>query len=193
MNYFLREPLDLGDTVEFVPKEIRMRNITTEGLPLIARGGQAEIYYYDKGKALRLARRPQDFDDIRYEFEVYRCLSASEVSVPRAYELVQVDGAPGIIMDRIAGDSMMSLVARKPFLAGFWAQELARLHLELGKVAASADIRPTRAKAEYCINKSQMLTGQTKQQIMQVLKELADGTVLCHGDFHPGNVYRGRT
>ena len=165
-----------------------MRHVTIEGLPLIARGGQAEIYDYGNGKVLRVAGRRQDFDRIRYEFNVYGCLDSSEVSVPHAYELVLVNEAPAIIMDKVAGNPMISLIARKPLMVGAWARELARLHLELCKVEAGKDITTAKAKAKYCISQSQILTDGTKQQLMGVLNGLPEGTSLCHGDFHPGNI-----
>ncbi len=162
--------------------------MSTEGLTLIAHGGQAEIFDCGDGKILRVAKRPQDFDRILFEYTVYASLSGRGLSVPHAYELVRVDGAPAIIMEKIPGDSMMSIIARNPFKAGRMARQLARLHLELSKVRASPTITSTKAKAEFCIKASQVLSERTKERVFEVLKELPDGSALCHGDFHPGNI-----
>ncbi len=169
-------------------KATEPRQVIIEGLPLIARGGQAEIYDYVDGKVLRVAKRPQDFDRIRYEYSVYSTLAESGLSVPRAYELVTVDGAPTIVMDKVAGSSMMASIARNPLQLGVKARELARLHLGLREFTVNRGLTPTKAKAEFCINHSQILSDQTKQKVLEVLKGLPDGDTLCHGDFHPGNI-----
>jgi hypothetical protein len=165
-----------------------IRETTTAGLPLIARGGQAAIYDYGNGKVLRVAGRPQDFDRIRYEYNVYASLEGSGLLMPHAHELVTVNGAPAIIMDRIAGNPMMALIGRNPLSAGTMARELARLHLELRNVEATSALTPTKAKAEFCITHSEILTDQTKEEVLEVLRGLPEGNALCHGDFHPGNI-----
>ena len=164
------------------------RSITTEALHLIARGGQAEIYNYENGKVLRVAKRPQDFDRIRYEYRVYASLLESGLTVPRTYELVEVDGAPAIIMDKLTGTSMMTLIAKNPFTMRAKARELARLHLGLRNVTPATVLTPTKAKSEFCIKHSEILSDQTKEQVLKVLADLPEGDTLCHGDFHPGNV-----
>ncbi len=60
-----------------------MRDVSTEGLALLARGGQAEIYDCGGGKVLRVAKRPQDFDAIRNEYDVYSFLAQTSLPVPR--------------------------------------------------------------------------------------------------------------
>jgi aminoglycoside phosphotransferase (APT) family kinase protein len=166
------------------------RQVSTDSLRVIAKGGQAVIYDYGDGKVLRVATRPMDFDRIRYEYGVYASLAESTVPMPRAYELVTVNDAPAIVMDKVAGDTMMSLIARNPASAGAKARELARLHLELRTVKAAASMTRTKAKAEFCISRSQILSEQEKGRVLDVLKDLPDGDNLCHGDFHPGNIIR---
>lgn len=169
-------------------EQARTRQATIAGLPLLARGGQAAIYDYGDGKILRVARRPQDFDRIRYEYTVYSSLAESGLLMPRAHELVAVDEAPAIVMDKIPGSPMIALIARNPLAAGARARELARLHLELRNVEATKALTPTKAKAEFCIRCSQILSNQTREKVLEVLNRLPDGRALCHGDFHPGNI-----
>jgi aminoglycoside phosphotransferase (APT) family kinase protein len=172
----------------FEIEEAMARTVGLEGLQLIARGGQADIYAYGDRKVLRVGRREQDTDRIRYEYSVYSCLTGSGVAVPTVYELVQAGGMPAIVMDRIAGVSMMDQIKSNPFSAKAKARELADLHLQIGKVAAPRQITDAKAKAEFCIGKSENIDGHDKERILEVMKTLPDGTSLCHGDFHPGNI-----
>lgn len=169
--------------------ESELRQISIEGFPLLARGGQAEIYDCGGGRVLRVAKRPQDFDSIRYEYAIYGLLAQPGLPAPYAYELVEVKGAPAIIMDRLSGRSMLEELASNPLRTAYWGRELARLHVEVGKCRVAAQwIRSTRAKAEWCIGHSQVLSDNNKHAVLEMLQGLPDGEALCHGDFHPGNI-----
>lgn len=162
--------------------------INLEKLKIIAMGGQAEIYEYDNNKVLRVAKRPQDYDKIRYEYSLYSQLATSNINVPRVFELLEINGAPTIIMDRINGISMMDQIKENPFLAREKARELAKLHLQLINTSISGDITNTKEKAKYCIEKSEQIEPETKRKILEILAVLPNGNSLCHGDFHPGNI-----
>lgn len=157
-------------------------------LLLIARGGQADIYDYGNGKVIRVPRRPQDYDRIRYEYMVYLSLSGSNVAAPRVYELVEVNGAPSIIMERILGTSMMDQIKKRPQLIRRKAIDLANMHLGLLKIEAEVSMTNSKDQAKYCIGQSRSLTEDTKQVLIDSLGHLPAGNFLCHGDFHPGNI-----
>jgi aminoglycoside phosphotransferase (APT) family kinase protein len=164
------------------------RSVQLEGLHLIARGGQADIYELSERKVLRVGRRPQDVERIAYEYSVYSCLAGTDVTIPKAYELVEAGGLPAIIMERLEGPSMMDQIRADPLTAKAKARELAELHLEIGKINAPEQITDVKAKAKFCIGKSEALSEPDKEKILDVLKLLPEGTSLCHGDFHPGNI-----
>jgi uncharacterized protein (TIGR02172 family) len=163
-------------------------HINLEELKIIARGGQAEIFEYDNNKVLRVAKRPQDYDRIRSEYSLYSQLAASNIDVPRVYELVEINGAPAIIMDKINGISMMDQIKRNPFGAGERSKELAELHLKLINTSISMEMTNTKKKARYCIEKSEQIEPETKEKIFEILGVLPNGNSICHGDFHPGNI-----
>jgi tRNA A-37 threonylcarbamoyl transferase component Bud32 len=157
-------------------------------LPLVAIGGQADIYDYGKGKVIRVPRRTQDYDRIRYEYRVYLSLSGSNIAAPKVYELVEVDGAPSIIMERIVGTSMMDQIKKQPQLIRQKGIELANMHLGLLRVKADASLTNSKDQAKYCISKSGSLAEDTKHVLLDLLEHLPGGDFLCHGDFHPGNI-----
>jgi len=159
-----------------------------ETLPRVAQGGQADIYDYGDGKVLRVPRRPRDYDRIRYEYSVYSLLSGSNIKAPKAYELVEVNNAPAIIMERIQGISMIDQIKKWPFLARRKTVDLAEMHVGLLKQTANESITNGKDKARFCINGSPNLAEDTKKELLDVLERLPGGNFLCHGDFHPGNI-----
>ncbi len=162
--------------------------IDIHALPLIARGAQAEIYAFGEGRVLRFPTNPRDFERIRYEYAVYLMLAGSGVSVPRVYELLDVHGAPAIVMERIDGTSMMDQIRRRPWSARKKSVELAELHHQLLGTRAEAPVKDAKSTARYCVLNSQRLSDSLKAQVIQILEALPEGDSLCHGDFHPGNI-----
>jgi len=159
-------------------------------LELMARGGQSDIYAFGEGRVLRVARREQDYDRLRYEFRVYEYLGKREAPVPRAYELLEADGAPAISMERVSGATLMDLIRKNPLGAGNVARELARLHVGILRFGADPPIVDSREKARVCVSRSELLPEGAKADILALVEQLPDGRHLCHGDFHPGNVIR---
>ena len=168
--------------------EATKSNVQLDGLCLIARGGQADIYDFGGNRVLRVGRRPQDLERIRYEFTVYTFLAGTDISFPKAFDLVEVGGLPAIIMEPLNGPSMMDLIRANPLSAKAKAGQLAELHFKIGKTSASEQITDVKAKAMFCIGKSESLSEPDKESILAVLNTLPNGTNLCHGDFHPGNI-----
>lgn len=166
--------------------------IDVRRLPLLARGGQAEIFDLGNGRVLRYPNRPQDFDRIRYEYAVYQVLANSNAVVPKVYDLIEIDGAPAIIMERLDGESMLERIQRWPPSARRLASTLAGLHHELLGRHATTPLKDTRTGSRYCILASTLLSDSLKERVVAILDMLSDGDSLCHGDFHPGNIiYRG--
>lgn len=163
-------------------------SVQLDGLTLIARGGQADIYDFGDGKILRVGRRPQDLERIRYEYTVYLALNETKIHVPKVYGLVEAAGMPAIVMERLNGPSMMDQIKANPLSAKVKARQLAGIHLEIGRINAPEQITDVKSRAEFCISKSEFVSESEKRRILEVLKKLPEGINLCHGDFHPGNL-----
>jgi tRNA A-37 threonylcarbamoyl transferase component Bud32 len=164
------------------------QNIELDKLPLLARGGQADIYDYGDGKVLRVPRREMDFDRIRYEYDVYVFLRHAGIAAPRVYDLVMIGKVPVMVMEKISGVSMMEMIRQNPFSITKRVKELVRLHHEVMAVTAADTITGEKDKAAYCINASEYLTDPIKRFLAGVLAGLPEANDLCHGDFHPGNI-----
>jgi len=162
--------------------------IDLESLPLLARGGQADIYGYESGKVLRVPRRVQDHDRIRYEREVYSFLADCGIAAPKVYGIIDVGGAPAIVMERLHGASMMERIGKRPFSIWKVPKELAGMHLDLLRHGAGPSFMDAKEKARHCILQSGRIDAALKERLLEVLQRLPEGDRLCHGDFHPGNI-----
>ena len=164
--------------------------VRVSDLELIARGGQSDIYAFGEGRVLRVARRERDYDRLRYEFRVYAYLGQRQAPVPRAFDLLDADGAPAISMERISGATMMDRIRKNPLGAKKVARELARLHAGILQFGADPPIYDCKETARFCVSRSDLLPEGAKACILSVVDQLPEGRNLCHGDFHPGNIIR---
>ena len=155
--------------------------------PCIAEGGQSKIYQYDESTVLRVPKREMDFDRIRYEYNVYR-LVQDRILVPKVHDIVTVHNIPCLLMDKLAGPDLFSRLESN--LSTLWGlpKKLASLHKDLWKISGDDLLETNHGKANYCIGKSEILSPDTKDQLLDLLSTLDSTDTLCHGDFHPGNI-----
>jgi hypothetical protein len=81
---------------------------------------------------------------------------------------------------------MLQTLGEDPARAEALAQQLAGLHAALHE-HGGAGLPPQR---EHLIRRINLgpLPARNKSPVLAAMRGLAEGTVLCHGDFHPGNV-----
>jgi uncharacterized protein (TIGR02172 family) len=154
----------------------------------IARGRTADVYDWDDGHVLKLFHNWFELGDIEYEFRLARAVYASGVKSPNAVEIVQVEGRNGLIYERAAGESMLEMLQRKPWMLFAYARILAGLHVQMHGCTFSAEIPAQRDRLRYKIHHARALSDSLKESLLGALESLPEGKRVCHGDFHPANV-----
>jgi aminoglycoside phosphotransferase (APT) family kinase protein len=121
---------------------------------LLARGRDADVFDLGDGTVLRRSRKGIDQ---RPEARVMDFAGEAGYPVPRVRS-VSDDGAD-LVMDRVAGPTMLQLLERRPWRARRIGAQLAELHARLHEIEGPAWLR-----------------------------EVDDGDRLLHFDLHPMNV-----
>jgi aminoglycoside phosphotransferase (APT) family kinase protein len=159
-------------------------------LPKLAEGRQAELFLLPDGRVLRLMRPelpdPAGMADL--EAAALRAASAAGVPVPAVYERVERDGRPGLVLERLDGTDLLTLVGRRPWLVRSVARRCGALHAELHRVAGPPELPATHDWVRWRIEHSPAVPPALRDESLAALEELPDGDRLAHGDFHPGNV-----
>ena len=158
-------------------------------LKLIAQGGQAQIYEYGDDKVLRVLRDPKDAALLQYEVGITKALKGSGVSVPEVFESLTVEGKPAVVVQRIRGVSMMDYIRKHPLQLASQAKALAALHIAVSRNTVPG-LKQARERARYLTERAQALEPVAKEFVQGVIDGLPDGSALCHGDFHPGNILK---
>jgi len=155
---------------------------------LIGQGRTAEIFAWGDEEALKLFR--PEFSSpagSAYEAKMARAIFAAGAPCPKVGEVVEVEGRAGIVYERIEGPSLEKQVRAKPWLLARAARTLADTQADMH--AHSLPTLPSlRETLQQRIQHATPLTPALRAAALRALERLPDGSALCHGDFHHGNV-----
>jgi Ser/Thr protein kinase RdoA (MazF antagonist) len=156
-------------------------------LKRIGQGRAAEVFALDGDRVIKVARAGAA-DSLDREAAAMRAAHAANMPVPRALELVEVEGRRALIMERARGIDMLTQLARRPWTIVRAGAKLGRLHARLHETLAPAELPSLKQTLMDRIAVSAHVPAAVRDRVLPLLRELPDGDRLCHLDFHPANV-----
>jgi aminoglycoside phosphotransferase (APT) family kinase protein len=136
-------------------------------------GGSAEVFAWgDDGRRVLKLFHPQYAFAVDREAECTRAVHDAGVASPAVYEVVDVNGTRGIVLERVDGPTLLEQLLRGD-----------RRAFEVGAVLAEVHL----AMHETQVPELPDLAAMVKEQGL----EFPAGSIVFHGDFHPGNVIAG--
>ncbi|TVR61443.1 MAG: hypothetical protein EA426_03345 [Spirochaetaceae bacterium] len=160
----------------------------------IARGISSQVYEYGDGAVVKIlepgagARQVRTREEIlRLESGLYRLACAQGVRVPEVYDVVEIDGRFGIVYERVDGPTMLELLFADRQSASDHGRVLAELHLTVHRCPA-AELQTFRPFYETIIRNNATFPQDLKAGAIELLRTLPERGMLCHGDFHGGNI-----
>jgi aminoglycoside phosphotransferase (APT) family kinase protein len=160
----------------------------------IAVGRTAEIYAWGEGRILKLLRPGFPTYLIQQEEVITTAIYQAGIAAPKIYAVVEVNGRPGIVYERIDGPALIEHIQRFPFRLREHAALLARLHAAIHThIYSPAPKEATKQKKILAqqIQSAEVLPAAVRDAVLNLLEALPDGDTLCHNDFHPLNVLMG--
>lgn len=152
----------------------------------IDEGRTAEIFTWDEGRILKLYRAefPREWAD--WEAQITRAINEKGVPAPQIYEVLDVEGRRGIIMEQVTGRSMFAALLSNLLNVVKYARMLADLHAQMHE-RSLPDLPAQHQGLRQRIREAKV-SPEIQAAALQRLDRLPEGTALCHGDFHPANV-----
>ena len=157
------------------------------GVPL-ATGRTADVYAWGEDRVVKVLRT--GFPDELGEAEARAASLAGRAGIgaPAFFGPTRVEGRYGLVYERVDGDSMMAQLIARPWSVGRLAAVLGRLHAGMHEASGDA-LPPFRHEFVAALRGAARYAGDAATSAaLGRVDALPDGSSLCHGDFHPGNV-----
>lgn len=148
-------------------------------MKLIAKGNTAEVFDYSEDKVCKLFYQGYPLEGVNVEFNNAKLLNNMKLSVPKCYEKVYIDNRHGLIYEKAKGRSLIDYLT-DPDSYNMVVLALSNTHREILELECSS-LPSYKDFIRSIIIDRDMVT-------LKALEGLPDGNVLCHGDFHPGNI-----
>jgi Ser/Thr protein kinase RdoA (MazF antagonist) len=156
----------------------------------IAVGRTAEIFAWEDGRILKLLRPGFPPHLIEQEERITSAVVQAGLPAPKTCGLIEVNGRPGILYERIDGPSLTGVMVQQPLRLREHAELLARLHAAL-HTRTIAGLPRQKDILAYQVRAAEVLPVEVRNSVLTMLYRLPDGDILCHNDFHTLNVLMG--
>jgi aminoglycoside phosphotransferase (APT) family kinase protein len=165
-----------------------MKATSLNELKRIAEGREAEIFAWEPGVVLKLYRSTEWLRSRDIESAAMEAVKQVGGATPAALGFVEVDGRPGLLIERIEGIDMLTAIGRKPWKIIRAGGIIGGVHAALNSTAAPSSLQSLKERLSRRIADVGAVRADLGERGMRALAPLPDGDRLCHGDFHPGNV-----
>lgn len=169
----------------------------------IAYGRRSKIFGINKKTVLKLYDKDFPIDKIKQEFNNTKVIESShKLLVPKPIKLVTIKNQTGIIFERINGIALMDLFQKNPIKYFTYGDIIVKIHKKIHSIHITGLPRnqnalnvsswlrglPTQEQAfNNLISSSSRLNDKEKKILLGLLSK-KHTPVLCHGDFHHGNI-----
>jgi streptomycin 6-kinase len=107
--------------------------------------------------------------------------------VPRVFGTTVVDGRPGIIMERVDGSDLVTIMGKRPWWVWRGGRINGEVQARLHEVAAPESLPGVKERIT-CMVGLPSVPPDIAAFALRQLETLPDGDRLCHGDLHPANI-----
>ncbi len=154
----------------------------------IGEGQESEVFSLEDNRVMKLFRNSEDDKLAFHEMEVLKTIDKIGISVPKVYEYICIGGRPGYIMEQAYGNSIVSIIEKKPYLTIRLSKIFGKSHWEINKIDAPIEIRLLKEGLKKGIKSVNCLDDEIIEYTLKLLSELPNGNSVCHGDYNPSNV-----
>jgi len=161
----------------------------------IGEGGCSEVYEIGNNQIIKLARENTTIEAARREY-LNNCIAwECGISVPQPFDLIEVDGRPGIIVEHIIGETIMERFLKHAVISKtnennqddirLTAQQLYKVHNTL---FVGYELPSQKSVIKYNIMSVNYLSEHEKENVISLMDSLPSKHCMCHGDPNPGNI-----
>jgi thiamine kinase len=162
-----------------------------QSMPLLGEGREAQTLAWTQHRVLRLLKDPAHADRLARERTALAAARAAGAPVPQDYGPQTLDGRPGVLLERIDGPTLLSLLAHRPWLLRSIARMLGETHAQLHAAVVHDGLPTVHEIVRHALTESKLIPDRFIEPALKRLDPLPGGDTLCHWDFQPANVILG--
>ncbi len=149
--------------------------------------GMAAVIYARDGIAAKVFRENQSPHQAFLEGYTMAVVNSLNIPAPKVYGVETFCNRTVLLMDQVKGISLLDVMLQDRNRIPECMDTVVKLQAALHKVEFSGFL-PLKSMQKRMIDASPGLTSEEKEKLLKMLDSLPDGTILCHGDFHGGNI-----
>lgn len=161
----------------------------------VGEGGNSEVFEWGDHKVIKLAKPNTKLETLQREYSNTLALWKLGLSVPKVYEIIEVNQRPGIVFEQIHGETQKDRLFKSILEETIEEQpkvwndirSTARLLSEIHRLSLD-DLPEQRGSLKYQIGSVDYLSEEEKETVIHILDSLPLKNNICHGDPNPNNV-----
>jgi len=158
---------------------------------LVARGNTSDVHAWGRDAVVKILRPGIPDDWAAREAKTTELVHAAGLPAPSVLDLTMVNDRPGIVLERINGDSMWDQMVSNAEEIPRLAALLAQLQAEINATPAPSGIPELVRRLEVRIGSAPLLSPPERTAALAALRSRPAAGALCHFDVHPNNVLMG--
>ncbi len=153
----------------------------------IARGNTSDLWAWSDYTVVKVLRPGIPAHWATHEAETIARVHAAGLPVPETEGVIDFDGRPGIVLERIEGVAMWERMKSHPTAVPELTIQLLDLQTEV-QLTRVPGLPSLAGRLRMKISEAEQLPTDERQAAQELLELLPVGVALCHGDFHPANI-----
>jgi aminoglycoside phosphotransferase (APT) family kinase protein len=157
---------------------------------LIARGNTSDVWRWSDATVVKVLRPEMPRHWARLEADITSAVHAAGLPVPATDGVVEVEGRPAVVMERVDGASMWTEMKASASAVPGLVEQLVDLQVEVLAAGRLDGVPDLVARLTGKIAEADQLPAAEREEARSLLGSLPAGEALCHGDMHPANLLR---
>lgn len=166
------------------------RELDVTGCPVMGQGFSSTVYDLGDGTVAKAYHAGTPFDKVAHEFDLTRAATASGVPAVRAFEVVRVGDAYGIILEKLPSVSLGDAIRTHPDKISAYVEKYVTLAKTLhGTHTTDVTVPKVRELwLGYVDTLAAWCTVDECALVYDLVAAMPEADTLFHGDLHPGNI-----
>jgi len=154
----------------------------------LARGNTSDVWEWTPQTVVKVLLPDIPRHWAALEADITRLVHAAGLPVPATDGVGEVDGRPGVVLERIDGETMWHRMMDSPEEVPALIEVLVDIQRDVQSVSPIVGISDLTTRLRRKIDEAAAVSDEDRHRAHELLTAMPSGSALCHGDMHPANI-----